>query len=341
MFPLPPQPLTLGNVPLEYSSNFQNLLFYQQPGLAQPDFPPLPSLFLLQQISIPTQPPSHQNFNPLANPPHLQHTTSRASNSKYDSDVDLYTDTSDTENGKENTDEGKGTQKEHSHGWQHVKKRKRLHQSTQSSTRNNSEISTQNRYTLLLNRQENEESPQTSTHGDTPNIPRPPPIFAHGVINFKAMLDDLADVAEPDAYRTAALANDTVKISANTIDTYRNLVKHKKEENIVHHNYQIKTERAYRIVIRHIHHSVPLDDIKEELQKEGHRVRNIMNIKHKQTKDPLSLFIGDLEPQANNKEICNIKFLGNTKITIEAPHKKPKHSPVSEMLSLWTFQNIL
>jgi len=98
------------------------------------------------------------------------------------------------------------------------------------------------------------------------------------------MLDYLADVAEPDTYRTAALANDTVKISANTIDTYRSLVKHMKEENVVRHSYQIKTERAYRFVIGHLHHSVPLDDIKEELQKEGHTVRNIMNIKHKQTK---------------------------------------------------------
>jgi hypothetical protein len=98
-------------------------------------------------------------------------------------------------------------------------------------------------------------------------------------------------------------------------------VKHTKEENIVHHTYQVKAERAYRIVIKHLHHSVPLDDIKEELHKEGHTVRNIMNIKNKQTKDPLSLFFVDLEPKANNKEIFDLQFLGNTKITIEAPHK--------------------
>jgi len=55
-------------------------------------------------------------------------------------------------------------------------------------------------------------------------------------------LDDLADVAEPDTYRTAALTNDTVKISANTIDTYGSRVKHTKEENIDQHTYKIKTE---------------------------------------------------------------------------------------------------
>ena len=187
-----------------------------------------------------------------------------------------------------------------------MKKRKRIHQNIESSTRTNPEISTQNRYTPLLNKQENEESPQISTHSDAPFIPRPPLIFVYGVKNFKAMLDDLADVAEPNTYRTTALANDTVKINANTIDTYRSLEKHMKEENIVHHTYQIKTERAYRIVIRQLHHPFPLEDIKEELQKEGHTVRNIMNIKHKQTKEPLSLFFVDLEPQANDKEIFNL-----------------------------------
>jgi hypothetical protein len=171
-----------------------------------------------------------------------------------------------------------------------VKKRKRIHQSIELSTRINPEISTHNRYTPLLNKEVNEESPQTSIHSDAPLIPRPPPIFVYGVKNFKAMLNDLADVAEPNTYRTTALANDTVKINANTIDTYRSLAKHMKEENIVHHTYQIKTERAYRIVIRRLHHSVPPEDIKEELQKEGHMVRNIMNIKQKQTKEPLSLF---------------------------------------------------
>jgi hypothetical protein len=113
MFPFPPQPLTLGNAPLGYPPNIQNQLFFQQPGLAQSDFPPLPSPFLPQQNPIPTQPPSQQNLNPLVNPPHLQQDASYAPNSKYDSDVDLYTDTSDVENGKENTDDKKGTQQKH------------------------------------------------------------------------------------------------------------------------------------------------------------------------------------------------------------------------------------
>ena len=179
MIPLPPQPLTLGNAPLGHPPNIQTQLLFQQPGLTHLDFPPLPSPSLPPQTPVPTPPPSHQTLTPLVNPPHLRHDTPYAPHSKYDSDVEFCTDASDVENGKENTDEEKGTQQAHKHGWQHVKKRKKIHQSTELSTRINPDISTQNRYTPLLNRQETEEIPQTSTHRVAPNTPRPPPIFVY------------------------------------------------------------------------------------------------------------------------------------------------------------------
>jgi len=83
-----------------------------------PDLPNLishrcQSPYLPQQNLIPPQPPSHQALNPLVNPPHQQHDASHALTSKYDSDVDLYTDTSDVENSTENTEDTKGTLNEH------------------------------------------------------------------------------------------------------------------------------------------------------------------------------------------------------------------------------------
>jgi hypothetical protein len=38
-------------------------------------------------------------------------------------------------------------------------------------------------------------------------------------------------------------------------------------------------------------------DIIEELDKKRHEVRNIINVKHRISKEPLSLFSVDLEPQ--------------------------------------------
>ena len=98
--------------PLGYLPNIQNQFLTNQPGLTQSDFPPLSSPFLPQQTPIPTRLLSQQNSNSLINPSHLQYDTTYAPNSKNDSDIDLYTDTNDVDNGKENTDENKGTQKE-------------------------------------------------------------------------------------------------------------------------------------------------------------------------------------------------------------------------------------
>jgi hypothetical protein len=86
--------------------------------------------------------------------------------------------------------------------------------------------------------------------------------------------------------------------------------------------YQIREERACRIVIRNVHHSVTTDEIKEELEKQSHTVRNILNVRHRQTKETLPLFFIYLEPKENNKSTCEIKYLYNMKITDEAPRKK-------------------
>jgi hypothetical protein len=50
-------------------------------------------------------------------------------------------------------------------------------------------------------------------------------------------------------------------------------------------------------------------------------VRNILNVKHRVTKEPISLFFIDLEPKENNKDIYDMEFLCNIKITVEAPRQ--------------------
>ena len=85
------------------------------------------------------------------------------------------------------------------------------------------------------------------------------------------------------------------------------------------HTYQLKQERPFRVVLRNIHHSVDLDELKFELQTLGHEVTNIGNIRHRVTKNPLSLFFVDLKRKANNKEIYNVNRLMNSIVKFEPP----------------------
>ena len=96
-----------------------------------------------------------------------------------------------------------------------------------------------------------------------------------------------------------------------TPETYRKLVKYFKDNNIFYHTYQLKEKRAYRIVIKYLHHSTDAEDIKQELYELGHNVWNIIDAQHRTTKEPLNLLFTDLEPAENNKEIYKIKALQN------------------------------
>lgn len=174
-----------------------------------------------------------------------------------------------------------------------MKKPKRDHKHpTHQSSPNSAKVNVHNRFKPLESNGVDEPD-NTNTY---PKILKSHPNFIYGVNNYKSMIDNLASITEQETYHTKALADETVKIIAHIVDTYRKIVRHLREKNIIHHTYQLKEDRAYRIVIRNLHHSVPVEEIKEELAKSGHKVRNVLNIKHRLSKKSLSMFYVELEP---------------------------------------------
>ena len=112
--------------------------------------------------------------------------------------------------------------------------------------------------------------------------------------------------------------NNRVKILPTNPDAYRKLTKLLKTLKANFHIYQLKQERPFRVMLRNIHHSVDLDELKFELLKHDHEVTTISNIRHRITKIPLSLFFIDIKQKQNNKEIY-INRLMNSIAKIE-PH---------------------
>jgi len=141
--------------------------------------------------------------------------------------------------------------------WQQIGrvKRKRIintHHSPQPS-----QTETSNRFDMLM---EEASYPETSDHPKTPTTPKPPPIFVHGVINYKDMIKSITDVAEEEQFYTKTLANNIIKLSCSTPSTYRAIVKNFKEKNIYFHTYQLKEERAFRVVLKHLHYTTDTED---------------------------------------------------------------------------------
>lgn len=208
------------------------------------------------------------------------------------------------------SEEEDNTNIENQNKWQVIKSTKRRKTNKNQQSTNESNIETTNRFSVLSN----------TNNGNPSEISKPPPIFVHGVLNYNEMIKTITDVAENEQYYTKSLANNIIKINCSTPETYRKLVKHFLDNNIFHHTYQLKEERAYRVVIKYLHHSTNVDDIKEELAKLGHNVRNIINAQHRISKEPLNLFFADIEPAENNKQIYNVRTLQNRIVQIEPPH---------------------
>ena len=87
------------------------------------------------------------------------------------------------------------------------------------------------------------------------------------MINYAAMINQIRNIAEDEQYSTKSLSNHVIKINCVTPKTYRTFIGYLKE-NIYCHTYQLKEERAYGIVIKHLHHSTDIEDIRQELLKE-------------------------------------------------------------------------
>ena len=124
------------------------------------------------------------------------------------------------------------------------------------------------------------------------------------------------------------MTNNVIKLTCTTPDTYLIFIKHFKEKGIYYHTYRQKEwGGGYRVVLKYIHHATELEDIRQELFALGHVVRNIENVHHRLTKEPLNLFFVDLEPANNKKDIYNIAAIQNKIIHIETPRTNKQHIP--------------
>lgn len=179
-------------------------------------------------------------------------------------------------------------------------------------------ISTTNRF-QVLDRPEDEI--METQEANTPKIEKPPPIFVPKVGIFNELTEQLETIAKGE-YSLKIINKDQVKISPKTSTTYTKIINHFKANKTEFYTFQLKEKRSFRVVLKNIHHSTPTDDLKMEIENQGHKVRQIHNILKRGTKAPLPMFFVDLEPAPNNKEIYEINRLVHCTCTIEPPNKK-------------------
>ena len=77
-----------------------------------------------------------------------------------------------------------------------------------------------------------------------------------------------------------------------------------------------------RVVLKNLHPSTEVNDIKQALKEEGHEATNIWNIRQRTTNHSLPMHFIDLKPNPTNKDVYRINTLLNSIVKFEAPHSK-------------------
>lgn len=101
----------------------------------------------------------------------------------------------------------------------------------------------------------------------------PIPIFIPEV-NNKIMLKELKSVCGLFTFKT--LYNGEKKINIKNITNAT--MKYLNRNNIYYYTYQLKQEKAFRVIIRKIHSKMSTKYIFEEIEEQGHKVRNVRNV---------------------------------------------------------------
>lgn len=124
-------------------------------------------------------------------------------------------------------------------------------------------IPTRNSFELL-----DTEPTDKSNNTDKVYVPKPEPIFVTGVINVQSLKDVLNKFVKSELYLMTTLrSGHVIKIIPKDIHTYKTIRENFITNNISHYTYQIKSERAYRVVLRGLHASENTTEISKELHK--------------------------------------------------------------------------
>jgi hypothetical protein len=166
---------------------------------------------------------------------------------------------------------------------------------------------TSNRFTSLAN----EDSEATPSPTSPTKVPKPP-LSTYNIPPLMQLLHQTA----PQQYVITALANNQVRVQPTTADSYRSITHTLTDKHTEFHTFKLKEERNYRVVLKHMQHSINPDDIKSEINI-GHKVANIWNIKQYRTKLPLSMYFVNLKSLLTTIRIYSmLNSFNNVKLSL-------------------------
>lgn len=152
---------------------------------------------------------------------------------------------------------------------------------------------------------------------------KPPPLILYGVEDINKLIEAIETCLKKDEFNIKIISKNQLRVTCKATDAYKKLMNLVREKCLIGHTFTRKDERCYRIVIKNLHHTTPLDAIREEIEKTGNKVRGeIINARIGPEKIPSNTFFVNLEPGPKNKDVKNIQYIYHTVVKIEDPKRR-------------------
>jgi len=156
-----------------------------------------------------------------------------------------------------------------------------------------------------------------------PQSRRAPPILVNDVKEIVPLLEKLNYTAGVSSYTTRAIEGNGVRIQAKDMTAYNKI-----KEVLVANGFSLftnqpKSERGFRVIIRHLHHSTPCSWIVEELLKLGLQARFVRNMTNPATGGPMRMFEVEIvmAKDGSHDKILSLKQIGGQKVDIERKNR--------------------
>lgn len=164
---------------------------------------------------------------------------------------------------------------------------------------------------------------------ESDEAPKPPPIYVR-VQNNNELVKGIKSLIKKDLFYIVEIKRGLIKetkIQTQREVDYCQIVNWLDAKQLQFYTYQIKSEKGLRVVIKGIDHSVPTEDIKQELNDLGFEVKYVYNILNR-FKQPQPMFKVELMPESSKAPkgkihpIYEVRYILNRKIVVEEPFKR-------------------
>lgn len=157
---------------------------------------------------------------------------------------------------------------------------------------------------------------------NTPKSFKPPPIFIPDVTDIAALISAIENIVGKEKdFSYKATRDNQIRVMMPDKESYSALKSQLDSTEKRYYTFQHKEDRAYRIVVKGLHHTTDVDEIKEGFRCQGHVVRDVRNAVGHISKTPLPIFFVNLEPSSNNKDVFSVKRICHSVVTVEPPRK--------------------